>query len=403
MLFPADAPDQATGPGALVWPAGPSCPGGAGARIDPIGADDELLAPARPRTAGGAPIVPQGSLAATAGPYGQIVIAGADPRRPSQALLIQGGAGGPFAPLAKEAPTRPPGALGTAYLGDVALAAPATRAGGLVVAVERHYARVLGRAILAGGAGVRALTVALDFRSDVLVAWAQGDSIYAREIPASGVRGPLQRLGPAGSDARIASLISDDGRGIVMWSEQRGAVTELYLDHSAAGPRFGPPTLVESAQDPAGTPRPSDPPRLVRLLSEGVVAAWTGVLAGRWVVRTAPIDQNGLRTVGTIAAPGGGEAVLRALAAGPRGEAIMLLSEEPAAGAGPAGQVLLGARGADVAPGRSVFEAPRQIAPAGPLAAATVAVDPGSDRAVAAWESPGGAIFYAVGSPLPAG
>ncbi|MGO9487877.1 MAG: hypothetical protein ACLQBB_02470 [Solirubrobacteraceae bacterium] len=396
-LFPSDAPARGTGPGALVWAAGAGCPGGAGARVDPIGAGEVPLAPMLPRSGAGAPLDPQGTLAAAAGPHGQIAIAGADPQDPGETLLIQGQAGGPFAPLSGSAAIAPPGALGTAYLGDLAFAATSARTGGVLVAIERFFSRALGPAVEAGGpddAPVTGLTVALDYRTDALVAWAQSGSIYVRDLPASGARRRLQRLGPAGSHPRIAALLSDDDRGIVMWSEQRGPVSDVYVDYSAAGVRFGAPRLLESARDPAGPATPYGSPLLIRLSSESVMAAWAGVAAGRWVVRSAPIDQHGLRAVGTIQGPGGGDALPQALAPGPRGEAVLLFSE---AQPGPdAGQALLAVRGVDTYPGRTVFGAPALLSPAGQLGAATVAVDPVTDRAVAAWQGPGGSILYSI-------
>ena len=75
-----------------------------------------------------------------------------------------------------------------------------------------------------------------------------------------------------------------------------------------------------------GPPAPAVSPQLVRLSSESVMAAWAGVDGGHWAIRSAPIDQRGLRTVSTISAAQT-DAVPAALAPGPRGEAVMLLSE----------------------------------------------------------------------------
>lgn len=322
-----------------MWAAGAGCPGGAGARVDAIGAGDAPAPPSAPRSRAGGQLGPLGALTAAAGPRGQIVIAGTDPGRPGEALLIQGLAGGPFAPLLKGGPTLTPGALSTAYLGDVALAAPARRggvAGGVLVRVERHFADALGPATQATSRTappVAALTVAMDYRSDALATWAQGGDVYVRDLPASGTHHTLQRLGPAGSQPRIAALLSDDNRGIVMWSDRHGPITDLYMDYSATRLRFGAPRLLERVRDPGGLPPPAGSPQLIRLSSESVMAA----------------------------------------------------------------------RGIDTAPGRTVFGAPEQIAPAGPLAGAAVAIDPDSDRAVAAWRGQDGSILYSIRSPDAAG
>ena len=97
-----------------------------------------------------------------------------------------------------------------------------------------------------------ALTLAMDFRSDALLAWAQGGEVYARDLPGSGAHHPLQRVGPAGSHARIAALLSDDNRGIVLWSEQRGTRTPCTSTTPRPGVRFGPPQLLETFADPDG-------------------------------------------------------------------------------------------------------------------------------------------------------
>jgi hypothetical protein len=129
------------------------------------------------------------------------------------------------------------------------------------------------------------------------------------------------------------------------------------------------------------------------------MCAWTGASEGRSVVRTAPIDQHGLGSVSTIAAPDGGDLFLSALAPGPSDEAVVLLGEPARSPAGtplPGRYALLAARGIDAAPGRTLFALPQLVAPPGPVSGPAVAVEPGTDRAVAAWRGAAGAIDYAV-------
>lgn len=378
-----------------MWAAGPSCAGGAGARLAALPADDLPLAPHPPRDGAGAPLAPLGPLAVAAGPHGQVVIAGADPGSPTQALAIQGRATGGFRVLGRFAGAVEPASLNTAWLGDVALAGVSTLSPtGVFVRIERFFADALGpaEATAAKTAGISSLTVAMDFRSDAVTGWAQGGEVHVRYLPAKGTRHAAAALGPVGADPHIAMLISDDYRSIVMWSGRQGEVTSVYMDYSAPGLSFGPPRLLERFRDPPG-PAPSASPLLIRLSDESVMAAWAGASEGRWVVRTAPIDQHGLRAVSTIAA-GDGDALLSALAAGPRDEAMLLL-REPAPGGG---QTLLSARGVDEAPGRTLFSTPQPIA-TGTIEAPAVALDPDSDRAVAAWRGQGGAILYSLGSP----
>jgi hypothetical protein len=409
VLFPQDKPSEPTGPGALVWPAVPGCPGGPGARVEEIVPGASPGPPMTPRSASGALLAPRGPLSASSAPHGQIAISGTDSRGGGGALLVQGRAGGPFRALLRGGPLLAPGALSTAYLGDLALLAP-SRAGGqgaLGVSVERWFANALGPTVAAGGpaqGAVSEITVTLDFRSDALIAWAQGGAVWVRDVPARGEPRPAQRLGPAGAAAHIVALLSDDNRGIVMWSQRSGARTNVWMDHSATGPRFGAPRLLEHVLAPGGAPAPDLSPQLIRLSSESVMAAWAGTEGGHWVVRTAPVDQHGLRTVGTIAATGG-DALLAALAPGPRGEAIVLFAQprqEPGWSPAPTAQALYSARGFE-SDGRTAFGAPEAIAADGPLSDATVAIEPGSDRAIAAWRGLGGAIYYSLRAPEPTG
>jgi hypothetical protein len=388
-------------------PAG-ACADGAGARVDEVLPGQAPGAPARPVSRSDAPLAPVGPLAAASGPHGQIVLAGGDPRHPSRALIVQGRAGGAFKVLLNGGPPPAAESISTAYLGDVAFATPSP-ANGASVSVERWFANSLGPIFPAPPTTVAngrptALTVSMDFRSDAILAWAQGGSVWVRDLPAKGPPRAPQRLGPAGAEPHIAALLSDDNRGIVMWSAQSGSTTATYLDYSATGPRFGRPMLLERDADPASLVPPANSPLLIRLSSESVMTAWAGVEGSDWVIRTAPIDQRGLQTVSTIAAPSG-DALLSALAPGPRGEAVALFTEPGIGSDGKpstSSQTLWAARGIDAAPGRTVFAAPEQVAPAGVIAGASVAVEPGSDRALAAWRGAGGQITYSLRAPDPA-
>ena len=402
VVFPSDRPNQATGPGAIVWSASPSCPGGPGARVAPLSASDVPGAPIVPRSASGAPIAPRGQITASAAPHGQIAIAGTSPA--SAGLLIQGPASGPYAPLTASGGLAAPLALDTAYLGDMALASsPAdTRANGaLDVHVERFYSHDFNRNVSAhapGGGPVQVLTLAMDFRGEALAVWAQRGTIYARLIPNKGPARRLQHLGPAGSDPKISALLSDDNRAIVAWAERRGTQTSVYIDRSALGVRFRRPQLLERFRNPAGLASPAGSPSLVRLSSESVLLAWAGAAAGRWVVRTAPVDLNGVLSVGTIAAPSS-DALLADLAPGPADEALLLWTEPLPTRAGQpdmARQAIFAARGTEVGGGRASFSEPEQVGAPGPVSNATVAFDPNSDRAVAAWQAEAGTIDYSI-------
>jgi hypothetical protein len=404
LAFPSDSPAHATGRGALVWSASRGCPGGEGARVAPIGAGDVPGASAIPRTPLAHALALRGALALAGGPHGQIVIAGELPGPPDSVGLIEGSALGPFSPLSPAAPALlAPVALTTAYLGDVALLAPARAAGGaeqLRLEIERHFARSLAPGVRVSVVGsVQALAVALDYRADALAVWRQAGAIYARELPASSAPRAIQRLAPAGAHVRVAALLSDDDHAILAWSEQRAGETSVYLDISAAGVRFGAPQLLERFRDPPGLPSPALSPSLVRLSSESVMMAWAGCANGRWVVRAAAIDLQGPQPISTLAAPDGGQALLAGLAAGPRGEAIVLWTE-PQQGehgeANSARQAIFAARGLDAASGRVLFDAPELVAAPAAISRPSIAFDPGTDRALSVWRSGGGSLEYAI-------
>ena len=211
----------------------------------------------------------------------------------------------------------------------------------------------------------------------------------------------IQRVATAvGSHVSITAILSDDYRGIIVWSEQHGPLTSVYLDQSAVGVRFGAPKLLERFRNADGLSAPAASPRLIRLSNESVMLAWAGVEAGHWVVRTAAIDQRGIGARGTIAAPDA-DALLCDLAAGPADDAL-LLWVVPQTGEGGAPdlqrEALLAARGSDVRPRRTVFAAPEQVAAPGPYSEPSLALDPDSDRALAVWRSEASALQYAVRS-----
>jgi hypothetical protein len=300
-------------------------------------------------------------------------------------------------------------ALTTAYLGDVALASPPAGgdgANGLRVHVERFFSHRFVRSVSASAAGagpVQALTLAMDYRSDALAVWAQKGAIYARDLPAKGAAHPIQRLASVGSHTRIAAVLSDDDRAIVAWAAHSGSETSVYVDRSAIGVRFRAPQLLERFSDPDGLSSPAGSPSLVRLSSESVMLAWAGSAAGHWVVRTAPVDLNGVQAVGTIAAPDG-NALLADLAAGPDDDALALWTEPlPTAAGAPdmQRQAIFAARGTEAYPGRTIFGKPEEVAPPGPVSDATVALDPKSDRGVAVWQGEAATIEYSIRSDAP--
>jgi hypothetical protein len=401
VVFPSDKPTHGTGPGAIVWSDSSPCPGGAGVRVATVSRQDTAGQPTRPRTAAGDPIRLGGPVAAGAGPYGRVVIAGASTGGPTGSAgglaFSEGVAGGPFAPLIGTGGAQMPFALATAYLGDVALLSAG--GDGVQLRIQRHHANDFATPVrVTGGGPVETLTVALDFRSDRLAVFSRRGSLYARELPGSGAPHGLQRLGPAPpSGAAVAAVASDDNRAIVAWSYRHAGQTSVYVSRSGTGVRFGSPQLLERFADPPGLPSYVDSPRIVRLASESVMMAWTGAEDGNWVIRSAAIDLGGVRSPSTISPPGR-DALLAGLAPGPEDEALVLWTEPQMT---PAGldvdrQAIFAARGFDGYPGETDFAADEEVAPPGRNGEATIAVDPDSDQAVAAWRTSGGAIAYAI-------
>jgi hypothetical protein len=409
VVFPSDSPTHATGWGAIVWEGSPDCAGGAGARVARIGADD-APGPARiPSSPAGRPLLLAGPLTAGGGTDGRIVIAGSAPAHAGAEELLQGYPGGSFVQALPGMGAVAPWALANAYLGDAALAdaAPAA-AGALQLSLERHYASRFAdpaRERLPAQGPVHALTVALDYRSEALLVWQQAGWLWARDVPGAGTAHRARRLARATPAVSVAALLSDDDRAIVAWSQQLDGYTNVYLDRSAPGVSFGAPQLLERFADPPGAAAPAVSTRLVRLSSESVMMAWAGAEGSRRVVRVAAVDLHGLRTVRTIAPPGG-DALLAGLAPGPEGEAIVLWTQPATAQDGTAdvqSQAIFAARGFDAYPGLTYFEAPEQVAPQGPNSAATLAVDPGTGAAVAVWLAQSQTPAYAIRSPGRAG
>lgn len=236
----------------------------------------------------------------------------------------------------------PPPATATGYLGDVALARVAgssqprgTRAGAMSIAldVQRHFASApVQRGRYAIGADpLSALGVTLDYRTDALLTWVQSGRVRARFVSASGPARPIQTLGSSVASTPPAALLSDDGRAIVAWVDQKAGTsgsrpeTYVFLSISGPGARFGAPRLVERFSAPSPTTAPGSVD-LVRLSNESVTMAWTGLdAAGHYVVRSAPVGLSGMGHSTTLSDPGA-SALLGTLVSGPHGDALAVWS-----------------------------------------------------------------------------
>lgn len=353
--------------------------------------------------------------------------------------LAEGRTVGAFVPGRPLGGPATPVAASSAYLGDAVLASPVrARQGGweLAVRVQRHYSSALGspRMVPVGPGPPTAVAAAMDYRADTLLVWADYGGVYAREIAQSGALEPVRRLGTIGvgpPDPEVRALLSDDGHAIVAWRSQTAAprfgarpprtTIELSFFETGTGapPSSQGPLQVERFRDPPGFPPPAGSLRLIRLSSEAVMMAWTGIDAGRYVVRASPVSlRRGAWApvvISGAASTRGEDAVLTDLVPGPRAEALALWSAAPrlpGGGPGRAGSdpwALLAARGHYAGHGEVAFEAPETIAPPGPNGSPAAAFDPQTGQALAAWVTftggprpGGGRIAYALRAAGPA-
>jgi hypothetical protein len=324
----------------------------------------------------------------------------------------------------------------------------------VAVRVQRHYAGALAAPrVVPVGAAPEAVAATMDYRAEVLLVWAAGGGVYARELAQGGTLAPVRRLGalpPGAADPEVQALLSDDGHAIVAWrwtapAPGGGTLTTLDLSRFEVGvgePAPPAPTVVERFRDLPGPgvaperfrdppspaagperrypPTPASPPgvlRLTRLSSEAVVMAWTGRAAGRYVVRASPVSlRRGAWAPVTISGAAGENATLADLVPGPDAEALAVWSATPPrprtddgrSGAEGTGvkTALLAARGHYAGQGEVSFEAPEPVAPPGSYGAPVAAIDPRTGQVVAAWvaRSAGARarVVYALRAPGPA-
>ncbi len=425
VVFPSADPTTRSGPGALLWTAQLGCAVGTSAS-EVVGATlgrNDIPGIGRPLAVGGGDLAEVATAAGTA--TGQVVAVGSG-------ALAEGRTAGAFGTARPLGGPATPAAASSGYLGDVAIASPTqTRAGwAIAVRVQRHYSKSPARAHLVpvGASPVEAVAATMDYRADVLLVWASGGTVYARELSPAGALAPMRRLGslPAGSpDSELRALLSDDGHAIVAWRSQSVApsgapVTTIELSISGSGLAFGAPRVLERFRDLGGFVPPAGSLRLLRLSSEAVMIAWTGIDADRYVVRASPVSlrrgawapvviSGGWSSpdgrAGANHAPASGrqtgvhrppasDAVLSDIAAGPNAEAFAVWRTAPSsadggragrAGSNPRRWTIRAARGHYAGEGEVSFVAPELVAASGPNGPPAIAADPASGQALAAW------------------
>jgi hypothetical protein len=417
-------------------------------------AADDLPGSGAPLASGAGNLAEVMTAAGTAA--GQVVVAGSAQDAPGASAGARIGAGmgalaegrmvGAFAAARPLGGPAAPVAASSGYLGDTVLASPVrTRSAGWAIAVraQRHYSAAFAasRLVPVGTGPVSAVAATMDYRADILLVWTARGGVYAREIAQASRLEPTRRLGSAAADPEVRALLSDDGHAIVAWRSQTalgGAQqrTTIELSISGASLAFRGARLLERFRDPRGFALPPGSLRLIRLSSEAVMLAWTGIDSGRYVVRASPVSLHrgawapvvisGARAAAPfgvaavpVGAPGSGsasdatsapgssgvsatpgsapaagsglhreDAVLAALVPGPHAEALALWSAAPRLSSGapnPRRRAILAARGHYAGPGEVAFEASEVVAPPGPNEPPTAAFDPQTGRALAAW------------------
>jgi hypothetical protein len=461
IVFPDSAPQVRSGPGALLWTGlsacAPSTAGGEGAtggteaargaeragRKDGAGVAGRAIGTEGAGRAGagkvdgtagvaaasvfGAALGPRGRpgagrvlsagadglarvAVATGTTAGQVAAVGSSGTGAAAGAFVEGRAAGTFPAARPLGGPAAPVAVFSGYLGDAALATIARTRHGWELAVrsQRHYGDSFAapRLLPVGRLRPSALAVTMDYRSEALVVWASNGEIYARELPTGRAAGPVQRLGAGGAEPELRALLSDDGRAIVAWRSQGPrATTSIDVSISSATLRFGAPAVVERFRDLRGSAPASGSLGLTRMSSEAVMMAWTGLRAGRYVVRASPVSlRRGVWAPVTVsdstAGPAGTrsgaaakrkpitDAMLADLVPGPRAEVLVLWTTAPRLPSGapnPARRAIDAAWGHYGGHGEALFAPPEAIAAAGSNGQPAAAFDPQSDTALAAW------------------
>jgi hypothetical protein len=396
VAFPSESPTIPTGPGAIVWAEDPACAGGPTQPTQtPLDISLAALGPGeRPALTGSAPLpgASTGGLAVVGASEGRVVVAAALRRNGSTPALalMEGRATRPLGAATLLSGKGPLFSLARAYLGDAAVATVQPGVA-IEVRVERYFRSGFEAPlrIPIGPSPVSALAATMDYRSDVLVAWQQNGAIYVHMLRASGRAEPTQRVGTSAPGPQLKALVSDNDHGMIAWSSgggpSPGARTSVRIAFSGAGVRFAGSRLVARFADPEGAGHAPGSLALVRLSSENVMLAWTDAQAGHYVVRAAPAVFAGTHPSARLSDPAA-QSVLADLAPGPAGEAVALWSSTPDGSAfDPTHNELWAARTFVERHGRAGAGAPEILAPPGPNAAPSLAIDPASDHPVATW------------------
>ncbi len=343
--------------------------------------------------------------AATADGSGRVILAGGlAPLSAGVTAALEASPAGPFGRPRPLNRSGGPVALASYETGTVAFATavPLGAAERVVLRLQPAGAAALGAPVdLAALPGtVTAVAAGLDWRGDALVAWQQDGRIYARERRTSGLLGPLQMLGASSGGPRLGALISDDGRGIVAWTDETAPTRDepktarTRLSISAANLHFTGSSVVDAWSEPPELALGPGAMRLVRLANGRVVLGWTGLRAGDLVVRVAPVTLGGLHPAVTLP-QAGRDAELADLAPGRRGEVLALFTATGPGNPLGAPAEIEAAVGVDGGTGQARFALAEPVAAAAADSDPVASFEPIGDRPVVAWRT-GGKVRYVI-------
>ena len=406
VAFAFKSPLQRVRDGAIVWLGlSPSCTdvgtGKTSIDIAALGSDDLPGAPSEFTAGKAADVGLLAPLSTTITARGKIVVIAG-----SSAVSTLGSPAGVFGEgyatgtVGSLKPVAGPAdlvATATGVIGDSDIASVIVTARGqhfILLRAQRHHAYAFAApyALPTGSGPITALALGMDYRADTIVVWAQDGEIWARWVSNVGALAPKQLLGPSGYAPQIAAVLSDDNRSFVIWSDEPApgfaGLTRIYLDHSATGPIFHGASVLSAYSEPSDVRLTPDAVELVRLSGEGVVALWPALLDDFYVVDAGSVDSPQLSNPSVLSGPSE-DVRLGAAAAGRRNDLAVLVEVAPrlANGWDATQQQILATR-SNQTPGPGLGFAPlAPLTPPGTNSDPSIAVDPDSDVAVAAWQS----------------
>ncbi|MGD0197511.1 MAG: hypothetical protein ABSC56_06365 [Solirubrobacteraceae bacterium] len=392
VVFPYSYPNARSGEGGIIWLGG--C-GSNTLELAPLGGDDEPSLPRQLTRAGAAAVPLSGPLATLGTTRGQLVAVAAGD---GQAMLGEGFAARGIDTLRSLGGSDSLVATQIGFIGDDDVATVSSTADGYAIELraQRHFQHRFGHALTldVGRVAPTALSIGMDFRADRLVVWDQAGELYAQYVTNDGQVSPRQAVGPAGYAPQISTVLSDDDRAFVLWTDEpapgSAGTARVLLAHSAVGPRFHGTETLAAFSEPPTLRLSAGAVAAERLSSEGVALLWPAMSAsGDLVVDASGATLHGIVPPSLIALPGQ-DVRLGAVATGPDNEIVALVEVAPRTSSGfdTQRQALYAIRSNVVHdPGGLGFGTLTQLTAPGPNSDPSVAVDPGSDTAVAAWQT----------------